>query len=72
MSGIGRHLASLNLFVEADGAYEITVASASRNLPGEAEVGLRPIDRVENLILAAARRMEARKRTKGTFRDMAA
>jgi len=61
---IGQHLASLNLFREADGTVEITVSGSSallhriwatNNEPGQ------PIDYVERLIIEAAENIKARR-----------
>lgn len=62
------HVAGLNLFREPDGTHEITVASADHKVMDETEAGLKPIDHIENLILAAAERMRARKVADGTYR----
>lgn len=60
---VGTHIATLNLFREADGSLEITVAGASQELMKEwreaGEIG-RPIDYVESLILYAADNMAKR------------
>lgn len=61
------HVASLNLFREAYG-HEITVASADHRVMDEAEEGLKPIDHIENLVIAAAMRMKRRKEADGTYR----
>lgn len=66
------HVAGLNLFREADGTHEITVGSADPTVFDETPDGLRPIDHIENLILAAAIRMRERKLADGTFRDLRA
>ena len=60
---IGTHQATLNLFREPDGTYEITVASADMAVMAEAtRRGVKPIDYVEGLIMMAADRMKARHR----------
>lgn len=62
-SSIGTHLAVLNLFREADGTVEITVAEARGAMaePGCRRDARRPIDYVEGLIVEAAARIEARR-----------
>ena len=71
---MSRHIASLNLFQEADGSFQITVAGGSAEplitVPGD--VGLKPIDHIENRVLAAAENMHRRKRQDGTFRAISA
>lgn len=64
------HCATLNLFREPDGHFEITVASGNVQIIGEAPDGLKPIDHIENCILAAAEEMKARKVADGTFRNL--
>lgn len=57
------HLAVLNLFREADGTVEITVAGASQELMAEwhssGSQG-KPVDFIEGLIVEAAERIKAR------------
>ncbi len=61
------HIASLNLFREPDGTHEITVAGGNLDLIRHLyEDGLAPIDIIENLIIDAAERMNARKITGAT------
>lgn len=57
---IGTHLASLNLFREADGTHEITVSGSSL-IPTALKPGQAPIDAIEELIVEAAFRMAARR-----------
>ena len=61
---IGTHLASLNLFREADGTVEITVAGTSPELSAEFAKRRtcedRPVEYVERLIVEAAERIKAR------------
>lgn len=66
------HIASLNLFREADGTYQITVAGGSPEIAKvvEGDAALRPIDHIENRVLAAATGMAQRKRGDGTFREI--
>lgn len=71
---MSKHIASLNLFQQPDGTYQITVAAASpdsqpaHTAPGDAD--LKPVDHVENRVLAAAAQMARRKRGDGTFREI--
>jgi hypothetical protein len=67
---MSRLIATLNLYQEADGTFEVTVSGsferAQNTTPGD--VDMKPIDHIENRILAAADRMHQRKRRDGTFR----
>lgn len=67
-----KHIASLNLFQQPDGSYQITVAGGSMKdiavVPGD--VDLKPVDHIENRVLAAARNMQRRKRGDGTYRTI--
>jgi hypothetical protein len=68
---IGVHLATLNLFREADGSLQITVAEANGAMhewnSGKAAkdlslpVNARPIDYIEELVLDAAENMKTRR-----------
>jgi hypothetical protein len=66
------HIGTMNLFREPGGVHEITVSSTDPTVFDETPDGLRPIDHIENLILAAAARMKARKLANGTYREMPA
>jgi len=51
---IGQHVASLNLFLEADGKYYVTVASADLTLIEAASIGDElPIQTVDRLVANA-------------------
>lgn len=68
---IGTHLATLNLFREADGSLHITVAEGTgalqewQNGRAAKEMSLpanaKPIDYIEELVVEAAERMKARR-----------
>jgi hypothetical protein len=65
---IGIHMASLNLFREADGTFEITVAGTSPEFRKEWEDEVKappepyetPMHKLERAIIAAAERMKSR------------
>jgi hypothetical protein len=60
---IGAHMATLNLFREADGTYEITVAEARGFMAtqlGVAPLEQPPIHYIEEAIIAAAERIKSR------------
>jgi len=71
---VSKHIATLNLFQQSDGTYQITVAAASPDSqPTHAALGdadLKPVDHVENRVLAAAANMARCKRGDGTFREI--
>lgn len=64
-SVIGHHLAVLNLFRERDGTVEITVAMADGAMieHNALNIGGKPIDYVEGLVIRAADRMAERRKT---------
>jgi hypothetical protein len=73
---IGVHLATLNLFREADGAY-ITIAAGTgaidewREKPELAHANVRPVDYVEMLIIEAAERLRQRHELRGLIANPA-
>lgn len=69
---MSKHVATLNLFQEPDGTFEITVFAGTFDAEAKisGDVDLKPIDQIENRILAAAVRMNQRKRNDGTYRPL--
>jgi len=67
-AGPFHHVASLNLFRESYG-HEVTVMGADPDVCLETPDGLKPIDHIENQVIAAALRMRDRKLADGTYRD---
>jgi hypothetical protein len=58
---IGKHLATLNLFREADGSVHITVAEAKgARLETTCDEYPRPIDYVDTLVIEAAKNLHPR------------